>query len=134
MKYMFDTNAAISLIARKSRSLIQRVAASEPGAIAIPAMVAHELYYGAYRSARTSFNLDILKIFLGEFGALPFDTEDARVAGEVRASLAARGTPIGPFDILIAAQGLARDLVIITNNVREFSRVDGLRIEDWSAA
>jgi tRNA(fMet)-specific endonuclease VapC len=133
VNYLFDTNAVIALSGRKSMPLVNRVAASDEGSIAIPAIVAHELFYGAYRSAQTAFNLETLRILFAEFGIVAFDTEDARVAGEIRAALAARGTPIGPYDLLIAGQAKARDLTLVTNNVREFARVEGLRIEDWSS-
>lgn len=132
MRYLFDTNAAIALIGRKSASLVNRVTTDVEGAIAIPAIVAHELFFGAYRSVRVAFNLETLRIFFSDFSILAFDAQDARMVGEIRADLSARGTPIGPYDVLIAAQARAHDLTLITNNVREFARVDGLRVEDWT--
>lgn len=93
-------------------------------------IVLHELYYGAFNSTKLEQNLDELSSF--ELPMLPFEMGDARVAGEVRAALRQLGTPIGAFDLLIAGQALARDLTIVTNNVREFSRVQGLRVEDWT--
>ncbi len=87
------------------------------------------LFHGAYRSARQSQNLALLDGL--RLAALEFDNEDARQAGEIRAALAAAGTPIGPYDVLIAGQALARGLVLVTHNAGEFSRVSGLLIEDW---
>ena len=87
----------------------------------IPAVAAHELFYSAYRSANQAQNLAVLE----------FDKEDARQAREVRAMLAAAGTPIGPYDVLIAGQALARGLVLVTHNVGEFARVADLQVEDW---
>jgi tRNA(fMet)-specific endonuclease VapC len=93
----------------------------------------HELYYGAYKSAKISHNLETLRLFMADFPAVGFEREDALASGEIRAALAAKGTPIGPYDVLIAAQAKTRDLVLITNNVGEFRRVDGLDVEDWTA-
>ena len=93
--------------------------------------MAHELFYGAFRGSRPAQNLasfDALK-----FEVLEFDKEDARQAAEIRAMLATAGTPIGPYDVLIAGQARARDLTLITRNMGEFSRVAGLRAENWEA-
>ena len=94
-------------------------------------MAAHELFNGACRSARQAQNLALLDGL--RLAVLEFDKEDARQAGEVRALLAAAGTPIGPYDVLIAGQALARGLVLVTHNVGEFARVAGLQIEDWQS-
>lgn len=129
---LLDTNAVISLVARRSDTLLQRVEASEPGSLAVSSVVAHELYFGAYRSEKLAFNLETLRLLFTDFAILDFDREDARVAGEIRADLKRRGTPIGPYDTLIAGQAMARGLSLVTNNTGEFSRIAGLRIEDWS--
>lgn len=102
-----------------------------PGSLAVSAVVAHELWYGAYRSQRVAFNLETLRLLFVDLPILDLDREDARVAGEIRADLRRRGTPIGPYDVLIAGQAKARDLTLVTNNTGEFSRVAGLRIDDW---
>jgi tRNA(fMet)-specific endonuclease VapC len=94
-------------------------------------MVMHELYFGAFKSRRVSQNISFLESL--DFEILDFQAQDAIKAGEIRAALAAKGTPIGPFDLLIAGQAVARDLTLITNNLREFNRVDQLRVEDWQA-
>jgi len=129
---LFDTNAVIALVTRRSEPLLQRVEASEPGALAVSSVVAHELYYGAYRSRKVAFNLETLRLLFADLPIVDLDQEDARVAGEIRAELAREGTPIGPYDVLIAGQAKARDLILVTNNTGEFSRVAGLRLEDWS--
>lgn len=77
-------------------------------------------------------NLETLRLLLADFPILDFDQRDAFVAGEIRAALAVKGTPVGPYDVLIAGQAKARELVVITNNTGEFSRVGGLRVEDWT--
>lgn len=129
---LLDTNAVIALVTRRSRTLLERVEASKPGSLAVSSVVAHELYYGAYRSRKVAFNLETLRLLFADLAIVDLDREDARVAGEIRADLKAKGTPIGPYDVLIAGQAKARALALVTNNAREFLRVQGLRIEDWS--
>ncbi len=133
MRYALDTNAVIALIARKSDTLVRRVIQCEPGEIGVPAVVAHELLFGAYRSRRVEYNLETLRVLMMDFVAIDFQWDDARASGEIRADLKARGTPIGPYDVLIAGQAKARGLVLVSNNVGEFGRVAGLRVEDWTA-
>lgn len=129
---LLDTNAVIALLARRSDALLQRVEAAEPGSLAVSSIVAHELYYGAYRSQKVAFNLETLRLLFADLAILDLDREDARVAGEIRADLARQGTPIGPYDVLIAGQARARNLTLITNNTDEFARVPGLGIQDWT--
>lgn len=131
-KWLLDTNAVIALVARRSEPLLRRVEASEPGALAISAIVAHELYFGAYRSQKVEFNLETLRLLFTDLEILDLDQEDARAAGEIRAELARRGTPIGPYDLLIAGQAMARGLPLVSNNTAEFQRIAGLRLEDWT--
>ncbi|MCZ7558911.1 MAG: type II toxin-antitoxin system VapC family toxin [Burkholderiaceae bacterium] len=133
MARLLDTNAVIALVMRRSRALLRRVEASEPGSLGVSSVVAHELYFGAYRSRKIAFNLETLRLLFADLVVLDLDREDARVAGEIRAELANEGTPIGPYDVLIAGQAKARAIPLVTHNAREYSRVGGLRIEDWSA-
>ncbi|WP_064684152.1 type II toxin-antitoxin system VapC family toxin [Rhizobium bangladeshense] len=130
--HLIDTNAVIALIGRKSGALLKRVVDSDEGSIGLSTIVMHELYYFAYKSAKISYNLETLRLFMADFPAVGFEREDALASGEIRAALAAKGTPIGPYDVLIAAQAKTRDLILITNNVGEFRRVDGLDVEDWT--
>ena len=134
MRFLFDTNAVISLLGQKSEVLIDRVLACSEGEIGIPAIVSHELYFGAYKSQKVSFNLETIRLLLRDFVVLPFDEEDSRHAGEIRAELKKSGGPIGPYDVLIAGQAKARDLILISNNVREFVRVPDLQLEDWTVS
>lgn len=129
---LLDTNAVISLLTRRSLPLLRRVEGCEPGTLAVCSIIAHELYYGAYRSQKIEFNLETLRLLFSDLTILDFDREDARIAGEIRAELAGQGKPIGPYDVLIAGQARARGLILVTNNTREFSRVAGLRLEDWT--
>ena len=130
MRYLLDTNACIALLNGTSPTLAKRVRRHAPAEIGLPAPVAYELYYGAYKSNRTKQNVGLLDQM--EFELVPFDGGDARVAGEIRAGLEALGQPIGPYDLLIAGQACSRRLVLVTANMREFERVEDLRCEDWS--
>ena len=128
MRYLLDTNAVIGLLAGKA-SLHKRVRRRAPKDFGISAVTTHELYFGAFKSQRTAYNLDRIEAL--QFEIVGFDQEDARQAGAIRAKLTAIGTPIGPYDVLIAGQARARDLTLITHNAGEFSRVEGLQVEDW---
>ncbi|MBW9064640.1 type II toxin-antitoxin system VapC family toxin [Rhizobium herbae] len=132
ISHLLDTNAVIALIGRKSDALISRVLQSPQGSIGLPSVVAYELYFGAQKSAKVQHNLETLRLLMADFPIADFDQNDAFVAGEIRAALAAKGTPIGPYDVLIAGQAKARRLTLVTNNVGEFHRVENLRLEDWS--
>jgi len=129
MRYLLDANAVIALLNDAVSRLARRARREKPGDVAISAIVAHELFYGALKSRRTAQNIALVDAL--QFSVLEFDREDARRAGEVRAFLAAKGTPIGPYDVLIAGQALARDMILVTHNTDEFRRVKGLRVEDW---
>lgn len=128
MKYLLDTNAVIAILNTNERFLttLERHKERE---IAVSSIVLSELYYGAYKSQKTTQNLE--KINLLPFEVLQFNSQDADKADEIRATLERRGTPIGAYDTLIAGQAIANDLIVITDNVREFERVDGLQIENW---
>lgn len=131
MKYLLDTNAVIALMKGNDR-LIAELRKHKPTDFAMPAIVAHELFYGAYKSLHIDENL--ARIDALQFAILEFDRNDARKAGEVRAALRASGTPIGPYDVLIAGQAAARGLVLITRNLREFERVADLQVENWEGS
>ena len=131
IRYLLDTNTVIHWFNRSDAHVIAR-AAAERGVSALPSIVWHELCYGAVNGRRPEETIAAYES--ASLPVLPFDAEDARVAGEIRASLRRAGTPIGPYDVLIAGQALARDLILATNNTREFARVEGLKLEDWTAA
>jgi tRNA(fMet)-specific endonuclease VapC len=129
-----DTNAVIAAINRRNPDLRRRlesvVAAGAP--IGIPTIVLFELRYGIARSARPQENAAILAAFLTlDVTPWPFEPEDAEEAGAIRAALERAGTPIGPYDVLIAAQARRRGASLVTANTGEFMRVPGLKIEDW---
>jgi tRNA(fMet)-specific endonuclease VapC len=131
MRYLLDTNVVIGLLNDATSELARRARREKPADVAISAVVAHELFYGAFKSRRTAPNVALIDAL--QFAVLAFDKEDARQAGEVRAVLASRGTPIGPYDALIAGQARARNLLLVTHNTEEFGRVPGLRLDDWQA-
>ena len=130
MRFLFDTNAVIALL-NGNPAFGERVRSHQPADFGLSAIVAHELYFGAYRSKRQRANLD--RVDRLQFEVVEFSRDDARIAGSLRADLAGAGTPIGPYDVLIAAQALSRDLTLITHNNREFARVAGLQLQDWEA-
>jgi tRNA(fMet)-specific endonuclease VapC len=129
MRYLFDSNAVIALLNSPAGPVAQRARRCPPADIGLPAIVIYELYFGAFKSQRRDRNLDLVDAL--QFEAVPFDKEDARKAGEIRAALEASGTPIGPYDVQIAGQACARGLVLVSRNLREFRRVEGLTVENW---
>jgi tRNA(fMet)-specific endonuclease VapC len=131
MAYLLDTNAVIALLNDTTSKTALRARRENPGDVAISVIVMHELFYGAFRSRRAAQNAALIDAL--QFVVLDFDKEDAQQAGEVRAMLASNGTPIGAYDVLIAGQAVARNLILVTHNTREFGRVPGLRLEDWQA-
>jgi len=132
VRFLLDTNAVIAILKGDNSSLALRLRQHRPADICLSSIVTHELYFGAYKSGRVEANLARLRAL--RFEVLSFDLEDSIVAGEIRAKLRAKGVPIGPYDLLIAAQALGRGLVLVTANVKEFCRVDGLKIQDWTNA
>lgn len=131
MNYLLDSNVCIRLINNSSLAVTSRLASQQPKDILISTITQLELYYGAYRSAQQERNLEILQRFFSQFTIVPLEPEAARIAGRIRAELATIGTLIGPYDMQIAAIAMANNLILVTHNTKEFSRVDGLQIEDW---
>lgn len=131
MTHLLDTNILIALFKGDEDVRCRLTRLSLPD-VAVPSLVLAELSYGAHKSARVEQNLR--RIGALRFPVLAFDAEDARCAGEIRAVLSAAGTPIGPYDTLIAGQARARGLTLVTRNRKEFDRVPGLLVEDWLAA
>jgi tRNA(fMet)-specific endonuclease VapC len=129
--YLLDSNVCIRLINNSSPAVTNRLAAQQPEDILVSTITQLELYYGAYRSVQQERNLEILQRFFSQFTIIRLDPEAAIIAGKLRAELAASGTPIGPYDVQIAAIAMANNLILVTHNTREFSRVNGLQIEDW---
>ena len=128
MIYLLDTNAVIAVI-KGDEGLLALLKQHTPQDFALSAIVVHELYYGAEKSQRKAENLTRIEAL--QFPVLEFDRDDARHAGEIRATLAKLGTPIGPYDALIGGQARARSLTLMTRNVSEFQRIKGLAINTW---
>ncbi len=136
MSYLLDTNAVIALLKNQPATFRKRMrrAVSKDAAVAVSSIVLFELWYGVARSGRPRENAERLRVFLaGGIDVVPFTQEDAATAGEVRAALEAAGTPIGPYDLLIAAQALRAGATLVTANVSEFGRVPRLLWQDWTA-
>lgn len=129
MRYLLDANAVIAMLNDPAGPMLRRLRGLVPSDVGVSAVVMHELYFGAFKSRRRDHNLALVDAL--RFEVLPLDTEDARHGGEIRAWLAAHGTPIGAYDILIAGQARARGLTLVTRNLREFERVPGLSMENW---
>jgi tRNA(fMet)-specific endonuclease VapC len=131
--FCLDTNAVIAAIGKRPETVDARLR-SELGCgtrIVVPAIALHELLFGIAKSVRRAENKRLLEEFLVVSGMADFDVEDADEAADIRAWLQSKGTPIGPYDVLIAAQARRRGATLVTANVREFRRAPRLSVEDW---
>jgi tRNA(fMet)-specific endonuclease VapC len=131
MIYLLDTNAWISYLNSHTSPVRNRLNRFSPQEITTCSVVKAELYFGAYKSSRREENLALLSNLFKEIQSYPFDDAAADVYGRIRADLIKRGAPIGPNDLMISAIALTKDLVLITHNVSEFSKVAELKYEDW---
>jgi tRNA(fMet)-specific endonuclease VapC len=135
VKYLLDTNICIALINGTSNLVRRRyLQVSRPGDLpGVCVVVAHELWYGVSKSNRIVENANRLIAFLTKAVVVEeYSEPDSRAAGEIRAELERQGTRIGEYDTLIAGQAFARNLILVTANTSEFSRVKGLQVEDWT--
>ena len=132
---LLDTNVCIAVINRAPRSVLEGLRRADPHRTLsrVSTISVFELRFGVAKSARAVANTQALDIFLESVVVLAFDDEDARVAGRIRAELERDGRPIGPYDYLIAGQALRHGFTLITANEKEFSRVSGLRWENWAS-
>ncbi len=129
--FLLNTNVCIRLLNQKHDGIAKNFRQHQPTEIALCSIVKAELLYGARHSQHVEANLQLLHRFFAPLASLSFDDRCAEEAGLIRADLVAQGKPIGPNDLLIAATARARDAVLVTHNTREFTRVTGLRLEDW---
>lgn len=134
MKYLLDTNICIYSLNRRPPEMLERLRRVGPADVAVSVVTLVELRHGAEKSRDPERAHGKLDLFLAPVRVLDFDREAARAAGRIRAELDRRGTPIGDFDALIAAQAVARGSILVSNNLREFSRVPDLRYENWVAS
>ncbi len=132
MTYLLDTNICIYVIRKKPAMVIRRMRSKPAGEIAISAITLAELEYGIARSQYPDRNRVALLAFLVPFAVLEFDAKACSDYGPIGASLEAKGKPVGPMDLLLAAQARSRGLILVTNNEREFQRIDGLEVENWT--
>lgn len=132
MKYMLDTNVIIHLIRNKSEKLKTRLRNEQISDICISSITYAELEYGVEKSSNKTRNRIALLNVMSGIRVLPFEERSGIDYGLIRAELEKSGTPIGPNDMLIAAQARSGNLTLVTNNTREFSRVKGLTVEDWT--
>jgi tRNA(fMet)-specific endonuclease VapC len=131
MSYLLDTDVCIAIINRRSSQVISRLQICEPGTVALSTISVAELRFGAEKSQAAAKNHQALDQFLLAFEIKQFDELSAIAYGVIRSDLQKKGTPIGPLDTLIAAQSLAHELILVTNNLSEFSRVKNLNVETW---
>ena len=129
--YLIDTDICIYLITNRDAGLRAKVESFAPYEISVSAVTVAELEFGVAKSARVQQNRMALRNFLSAFEIIPFDDRDAEQFGLIRAFLQRKGTPIGPYDLQIASQGLARGWPVVTNNEDEYRRVPGLVAENW---
>ncbi len=132
MKYILDTNICIYLIKQRPEKVKQRFTSQKPGDIFISSITAAELYFGAEKSSRREENIVALQEFFQPLIILNFEAEDAVSYGLIRSRLEKAGKPVGAMDMLIAAQALNREYVLVTNNEKEFRRIEGLIVENWA--
>ncbi len=131
LRFVLDTNICIFAIKNKP-SNVRQALNRRPGQLCVSAITAMELRYGAEKSATPARNHAVIDGFLKRLEVLNYDRAAATHAGRLRAELARAGTPIGPYDAMIAGHARSRGFVLVTNNTREFSRVSGLRLDDWT--
>jgi tRNA(fMet)-specific endonuclease VapC len=131
LKYLLDTNVCVDYLSGRHPSVVRRIQRCSPSDLGLSAIAIAELRYGADRSHHPKLDHARIDVLIAEMSTLDFDLEAASAYGRLRARLERAGTPIGPNDTLIASQALARDLVVVTDNVGEFARVKGLEVENW---
>ncbi|MBM4171250.1 MAG: type II toxin-antitoxin system VapC family toxin [Ignavibacteria bacterium] len=131
MKYLVDTNICIYIIKKKPEVVIKRFTKMKPDSIGISVITLSELLYGVSKSSKPDENIIALEQFILPLSVVNFTKEDAISYGKLRAKLEMNGNLIGAMDMLIASQALSRGLILVTNNEREFIKIEGLSIENW---
>ena len=128
---LLDTNTCIYFLNRASERIVDRFKELSPSQIKLPSITVAELYYGAEKSKFKSRSRERVKRFVSTFEIVSFDEKACSAYAKIRYSLEPSGTPVGPMDLLIASIGLAHNFTLVTNNVMEFQRVKGLKLENW---
>jgi tRNA(fMet)-specific endonuclease VapC len=129
---MLDTTICIELLRGSAAPAALRLKKHEIDEISISSITLAELQFGVAKSLRPAHHETLLIGFCAPLAILPFDDRSAATYGRIRTDLERGGTPIGPLDTLIAAHALSLGLILVTNNEREFQRVEGLRVENWT--
>ena len=132
MRYMLDTNICIYVIKHKPVTVFQKLQNINPEDVCISSVTYAELVHGVEKSAAVEKNRLALSMLLANMEILDFDVDAADCYGKIRAALEKKGTPIGPLDMMIAAHAQSLGYTVVTNNVKEFSRVSALKIENWA--
>lgn len=132
MMYMLDTNICIYMIKQKPRQVIEKLKSMNKSDLCISSITYSELLYGAEKSSNIAKNLLALTMFLSNIEILPYDENASVDYGFIRSDLEKKGKPIGPLDMLIAAHAASLRMILVTNNEKEFERVKGLNIENWT--
>lgn len=132
MMYMLDTNICIYMIKQKPRQVIEKLKSMNKADLCISSITYSELLYGAEKSSNIAKNLLALTMFLSNIEILPYDENASVDYGFIRSDLEKKGKPIGPLDMLIAAHAASLRMILVTNNEKEFERVKGLNIENWT--
>ncbi|MDP9312681.1 MAG: type II toxin-antitoxin system VapC family toxin [Chloroflexota bacterium] len=133
MPYLLDTNTCIQHLRGRNAAITRKLSTMQAMELQLCSVVRAELIYGALRSVHPAHNRALVEHFCARFVSLPFDDRAADTYATIRADLTATGQLIGPNDLVIAAIAVANNTVLVTHNVREFSRVAGLMIEDWES-
>ena len=134
MRYLLDTTV-ISDFTRGEPAVLSRLKATAKREVSISTVTAMEIEYGLLLNPSRARKIEpVIRALLTDLAVFPYEQEDASATAAVRAALAKRGTPIGPFDLMIAGTALRRGLLMVTSNSNEFARVSGLNLEDWRAA
>jgi tRNA(fMet)-specific endonuclease VapC len=135
MNYLLDTNICIYIIKKSPEKVLIKLESiineEKKNELYLSSITVSELYYGVEKSNQKERNLEALKGFLTPFQIVSFDLASAEIFGKVRSDLERKGVVIGPYDLQIASVAMANDFVLVTNNTKEFKRVDGLNIENW---
>ena len=130
-KYLLDTNICIYIINKKPEGVYKKFKNIHLENIYISSITEFELQYVVGKSQRSEQNLKLLENFLGYLNIIPFDSNDSKVAGNLRNLLEKKGDLIGPYDLLIASQAISRKFILVTNNEKEFKRIKEIKMENW---
>ncbi len=131
MRYLLDTNVCVDYLNRRHAAVVDRLQAMVPEDLCLSSVVIAELRYGADKSLKREENHKRIDVLANEIVCADFDAEAAAVYGRIRSDLERRGEPIGPYDLMIAAHSMSLGLILVSDNLREFRKVEGLVVESW---